>query len=186
MKVFIMGASGSGTSTLGLALAKKLKIVHADSDNFYWEETDPPFTSPRSAAAMHSLFYDFILNDQFVLSGDVLNWCLPEQEILNAFSHVLFLYVPWQEREKRLRKREYGRFGERVLHNGDMHETHEGFIEWASHYDSGLVPGRNKQSQLEFLKRFNNNGGAILEIDGLQSAEDILSQCFAFIANPGS
>lgn len=186
MKVFVMGASGSGTSTLGLALAKKLNIIHADSDNFYWEETDPPFTSPRSAAAMHSLFYDLILHDQFVLSGDMLNWGLPEQDILNAFSHVLFLYVPWQEREKRLRNREYGRFGERILQNGDMHETHEGFIEWASHYDSGLLPGRNKQSQLEFLKRFNNNGGAILEIDGLQSAEDILSQCFAFIANPGS
>ena len=135
---------------------------------------------------MQSLLYDLILHDQFVLSGDVLNWGLPEQDILNAFSHVIFLYVPWQERDKRLRKKEYGRFGERILQNGDMHETHEGFIEWASHYDSGLMPGRNKKSQLEFLKRFHKNGGAILEIDGLQSAEDILSQCFSFIADPGS
>lgn len=186
MKIFVAGASGTGTSTLGLGLSRQLKIAHADSDNFFWEDTDPPFTSSRPAEKLHALFYDFILKDRFVLSGDVLNWGLPEQDVLKAFSHVLLLYVPWKEREKRLRKRELGRFGSRILKGGDMHETHEGFIEWASHYDSCLMPGRNKSSQIEFLKRFKDNGGYVLEIDGLLPAEEVLNDCVSFILQTGA
>jgi hypothetical protein len=156
-------------------------LSHADSDSFYWEDTDPPFTNSRPVEVMHSLFYDFMSRDGLVLSGDVLNWGLPEEDVLNAFTHVIFTYVPWEEREKRLRAREQGRFGSRVLTGGDMHSLHEGFIEWSRCYDSGTMPGRNKQSQLEFLEKIKNKGGRVLKIDGLLTAEDILSRSLAFV-----
>ncbi len=36
-----MGPSGPGTTTLGKVLFKKLEIPQEDSDNLFWENTDP-------------------------------------------------------------------------------------------------------------------------------------------------
>ncbi len=46
-RVHIFGASGAGTSTLGRALADRHRLVHLDTDDFYWMPTDPPFTVLR-------------------------------------------------------------------------------------------------------------------------------------------
>lgn len=45
MRIYITGASGTGTSSLALALASKLQINHLESDDIFWENTDPPFTT---------------------------------------------------------------------------------------------------------------------------------------------
>lgn len=45
------GASGSGTSTLGPALAGKLAVPHHDTDDDDWLPTDPPYATARPAAA---------------------------------------------------------------------------------------------------------------------------------------
>ena len=47
MRVLITGASGSGTTTLGRALADSLNYRHLDTDDFYWIPTKPPFTLTR-------------------------------------------------------------------------------------------------------------------------------------------
>ena len=47
MLIHIMGASGSGTSTLAAALSQRLAFVHLDADDYYWLATDPPFTNKR-------------------------------------------------------------------------------------------------------------------------------------------
>ena len=46
--IHIYGASGSGTSTLGKALAKELGWRWMDSDDYFWMPTDPPYTTKRS------------------------------------------------------------------------------------------------------------------------------------------
>jgi adenylate kinase family enzyme len=47
--VHILGASGSGATTLGAALAQRLGFTHLDSDDFFWIKTDPPYVTPRRA-----------------------------------------------------------------------------------------------------------------------------------------
>jgi len=47
--VHITGASGSGTTTLGRALAERLGWMHLDTDDFYWLPTDPPYREKRPA-----------------------------------------------------------------------------------------------------------------------------------------
>lgn len=42
-RINIVGAPGSGTTTLGRALATQLGFVFADADDFYWKPTTPPF-----------------------------------------------------------------------------------------------------------------------------------------------
>ena len=51
LNIHVMGASGSGTTTLGQALAAKLGIRHLDTDHFFWMPTDPPFTMQREVGA---------------------------------------------------------------------------------------------------------------------------------------
>src|SRR5438128_874343 len=43
-RLHILGASGSGTTTLGRALAEGLQCPHFDTDDYFWLPTDPPFT----------------------------------------------------------------------------------------------------------------------------------------------
>lgn len=47
LKIYLLGPSGSGTSTLGREIADRMGIPWFDSDDFYWIATDPPFTVKR-------------------------------------------------------------------------------------------------------------------------------------------
>lgn len=38
-RLFIMGASGSGTTTLGRAIANEWAVPHADADDYFWQPT---------------------------------------------------------------------------------------------------------------------------------------------------
>jgi len=181
LRVYITGSSGSGTTTLAAGLSQKLMLAHEDSDDYFWEKTDPPFTTPRSVESMHQLFYSCVKQDRFVLSGDVLNWGLPDEQLLGSFTHVIYLYLPWTLREARIRQREKLRFGHRIQSGGDMFQLHEAFINWASRYETGELPGRNRTSQMSFLDRIRKSGCHVLELDSSLSPEDLLEQSLSFV-----
>ena len=42
-RIHIVGASGSGTTTLAKELGKELNYKHFDTDNFFWVKTHPPY-----------------------------------------------------------------------------------------------------------------------------------------------
>jgi len=46
-RIHLMGASGSGTTTLGRALAQRLGCPHFDTDHYFWFPTAPPFEKIR-------------------------------------------------------------------------------------------------------------------------------------------
>ncbi len=181
-----MGPSGSGTTTLGKVLSEKLRIPHEDSDNLFWVNTDPPFTVQRDIEELHKHFFSLASKQQFIISGDVLNWGLPQNELLTCFSHVIYLYVPWKIREERIRKREEQRFGDRIKLGGDMYKTHEDFIAWASRYELQNQVGRNKPSQKNFTKHFFEISKNILEIEEELSLDNIVNQSMRFLNSSGS
>lgn len=45
--IHILGASGSGTTTLAKVLSDELGYAHFDSDDYFWIPTEPPFTTKR-------------------------------------------------------------------------------------------------------------------------------------------
>ena len=71
------------------------------------------------------------------------------------FTCIVFLYVPTPVRVKRLRLREQQRFGNRILNGGDMYNTHEEFIVWASRYDVGDIEGKTLARHEAYLKAQN-------------------------------
>jgi adenylate kinase family enzyme len=117
-RIHILGASGSGTTTLGRALAARLQYPHCDTDNYFWVPTDPPYTKQRERPERQRLLMDDLTaHDAWVLSGSLCGW---GDVAIPLFELVVFLSIPSEVRMARLHRREHARFGERILPGGDM------------------------------------------------------------------
>jgi hypothetical protein len=131
MLILITGASGSGTSTLGAALANELGIAHSEADDYYWLPTVPPFINKRDKMErLSSLLRDLRAKKSAVLSGSIMDWGI---ELENAFDFIVFLYLDASIRVERLRAREIELLG----------KADPEFLEWAAQYDAGFLGGRS-------------------------------------------
>lgn len=150
MRIHILGASGSGTSTLGAALAHAAGARHLDTDDYYWSPTDPPFQAARERPERQALLdRDTPADGAWVLSGSLCSW---GDFLISRFEHVVFLTVPTRVRLERLRARERTRFGEAALApGGAMHENHAAFLGWAADYDAGDASMRSRAAHEEWL-----------------------------------
>lgn len=135
-RIHIFGASGSGTTTIGIAVAEKLGYTHFDTDNYFWLPTKEPFTEARPTKdRLRLMQMDLLRIDNWVLSGSLNGWGDP---LIPLFELVIFVYVPHDERIKRLKIREHERYGDEISIGGKRHEATNEFIEWAAGYDSGI------------------------------------------------
>jgi len=131
MRIHITGASGSGTTTLGAALAQELSLHHLDADNYYWLATSPPFKQKREATdRLMKICRDLNSEPGAVLSGSICGW---GPQVEDAFDLVVFLYLPTAVRIERLHRREVERYG----------AADSVFLTWASEYDQGPSEGRS-------------------------------------------
>ena len=135
-RIHILGASGSGTTTLGQTMAEQLKIPHYDTDDFYWLDSVPPFHKSREETQRQILLGKALkTSDSWILSGSLCGW---GDRFIADFDLVVFLWLPRQLRLSRLRQREMQRYGFKTLSpSGKMHQQHRKFLEWAAAYDDG-------------------------------------------------
>lgn len=139
-RILIIGASGTGCSTLGEILSDKLSISFFDGDDYYWLDTDPPYKLKRDLADKQQMLKkDLDKVDSWIFSGSPESWA---PFILEMITHVVFIYLPWEVRKERIIQREAKRFGERILEGGDMYESHKDFLKWSQGYDTNNVGGR--------------------------------------------
>ena len=141
-RIHILGASGSGTTTLGAALGLALAIPHSDSDAFYWLPTDPPFTTARPLAARQALLIDQLKADaSWVLSGSATAWAQPIERLYDL---IVYLQLDPTLRMERLRQREQTRYGARIAAGGDMAAASRAFLRWAAAYDTAGAEQRSR------------------------------------------
>ena len=134
-RIHILSASGSGTTSLGRALAARLQCPHFDTDDYFWLPTDPPYTQQRKRTARQQLLMDDLTaHDAWVVSGSLCGWGDVAIPLLKL---VVFLWIPHDIRMARLRNREHERFGTRIMPGGDMYEQSQAFLAWAASYDDG-------------------------------------------------
>jgi len=140
-RIHILGASGSGATTLGAALAAELSIPHEDTDRYFWEPTDPPFTKARSREDRLALLSPRLPEDgAWILSGCACAWGAPLEP---RYSLVVFLKLDPTLRMERLRRREHARYGARVAPGGDLEPASRQFLDWAESYDAGGLDQRS-------------------------------------------
>ena len=151
--IHITGASGAGTTTLAEAICQKHGHTHIDSDDYFWEQTDPPFVKKRPVEMRQELLKKSIIScDTSVISGSLTGW---GDIFIPDFQLVIYVYTPVDIRLKRLRERELQRFGNRILPGGDMVINHQQFLLWASQYDDGGLDMRSAIHHSTWLKKIS-------------------------------
>jgi len=108
-RIHVTGASGSGVTTLGRALADALALPHHDTDDYYWRPTAPPYREKRDVVERLRLMQEMFLDRaDWVLSGGLDGW---GDSIIPMFDAVVFVEAPTEIRLRRLREREARHFG---------------------------------------------------------------------------
>ena len=167
--IHIYGASGAGTTTFAKAISLKYGYVQMDTDDYFWQPTNPPFVSKREPNERITLMKkDMESNGKVVISGSLCGW---GDVFIPSFDLAIRIITPVEIRINRLETREYERFGNRIREHGDMYEEHLSFIKWAKEYDSGYETMRSsamhdKWSKLLQCKR--------VILDGSKPVEDNL------------
>lgn len=177
-RIHILGASGSGTSTLGAAVADQLAIMHLDSDQFYWLPTEPPFTSPRPREARIELLRQAMAasRDGWVLSGSAVGWAGPIEPL---YQLIVYLRLEPEARMARLRHRERQRYGERIASGGDLADAHAEFVAWAGRYDTAGVEQRSRASHEAWL---TTQSAPILRLDSSRPVGELAREVLATVA----
>ena len=127
-RIHILGASGSGTTTLGAALVDRLGHPHVDADALFWLPTDPPFTTQRPADDRRALLHRLLpVAGQWVFSGSAPKW---GTRLEPFYDLVVFLRLNPAVRMERLRRRQAARYGRRIETGGDMAGANVDFLKW--------------------------------------------------------
>jgi len=142
-RIHIVGASGSGTTSLASAIATRYGHRHLDTDDFFWMPTSPPYREKRPREERLALLRQALLESgPWVLSGSLCGWGDP---LIPEFELVVFLAVPTPVRLARLRVREIERYGQHAIApGGELHQHHVEFLDWAGCYDTGGLEMRSR------------------------------------------
>jgi adenylate kinase family enzyme len=153
MRLHIFGASGTGVSTLGEALGAALGLAYFDTDTYFWEASDPPFTRRRPPAVRDAwLAHDLAQAPSWIVGGSIVGW---GEQWLAAFDLVVFLWLPPPLRLQRLHQREHARYGARILADPSQAARTQAFLDWAAGYDDSSTGGtRTLANHTGWLARF--------------------------------
>lgn len=176
VRIHIFGASGSGTTTLAESLSDVLGYKHYDTDDFFWEPTNPPFQKPRVKRERTELLGARLgERSDWILSGSLCGW---GDVFIPQFDLVIFLWVPQDIRLERLRVRQEEKFGEAIKPGGSMEAGHRAFMEWASDYDEGDTTMRSRIRHEEWMKTLPCQ---VLRFEGDIAVEEKVREVLAYL-----
>ena len=73
MKIVIVGASGSGTTALGKEIKKKTDFTHLDADDYYWRQTELPFSKKVPLNERNEkIKINFLSKENVIISGSMV------------------------------------------------------------------------------------------------------------------
>mgnify|MGYP001377426364 CR=1 FL=1 len=172
-KIYIFGASGSGTTTLGAHIAAAENLSHVDTDDHFWAPGDPPFTVRSAPSQRLSSMSAALGSEGWVLTGECHRW---GGEFVERADLIVLVSLPAPVRLMRLKAREQKRFGDRINEGGDMCEIHKDFMSWARAYDDPNFQGRSRARQERWLSEQRK---PLCRIDGarplLESSKTVIS-----------
>jgi adenylate kinase family enzyme len=171
-RIHIVGASGSGTTSLAVEIAGTYGYRHLDTDDYYWLRTVPPYREKRPEEERLALLRQaFSESKSWVLSGSLCGWGDP---LISQFELVVFLVVPMPVRLARLLVRERARYGQQAIASGgELHEAHVEFLDWAGRYDTGGVEMRSRVLHEVWLATVSC---PVIRLEGDLSADEQLGQ----------
>ncbi len=168
--IIIMGLNGSGKSTICHGLADLLNYRRMDVEDYYFLDSEIPYTKSRTHDMVKQLMLDDIkIYHNYVLSSVGCNW---GSEIVSTYKLAILLYAPLQERLERIKQREITRFGNRVLVGGDMYEAQKRFHD--------MVATRSEE---DIKQQAYSLTCPLLEIDATLPVKEILGLIYGYYLN---
>lgn len=168
-RLHILGASGSGTTTLGAALANRLGHPHVDADSLFWLATDPPFTTKRPREERQAMLLRLLpVAGQWVFSGSAPEWAKPVEPFYDL---VVFLWLDPAVRMERLRRRQAVQYGRRIEAGGDMADHDVEFMKWAEAYD---IAGPEQRSLFVHEAWLATLKAPVLRLDSAAPLDDLV------------
>lgn len=168
--IIIIGLNGSGKSTICRELAQRLNYKCMDVEDYYFLDSDIPYTVSRTRGEVEKLIIDDIERfPNYVLCSVNCNWC---SKITDTLRLAVLLSAPLAVRMERIKQREVARFGERVLEGGDMYESQKRF--------HAFVAARSPEDVKESAKVLNC---PILEINATSPIDEIVERIYDYYSN---
>lgn len=179
MGFHILGAPGSGVSTLGRALAQHLGYRHLDTDDFHWfTEDELPYRRRRNPDHRRQLLQAALAQDpNWILSGALCGW---GDVFIPQFDAVIYLWLPAEIRLERIRARETERYGAaRIQNGGDLNGVFEKFCAWAAAYDEADATHlRSRVREKAWLKELSS---PVLYMETEATVTSLVEQCIHFL-----
>jgi adenylate kinase family enzyme len=171
-RIHITGASGSGVTTIGQALASASGLPHHDTDDYFWQPTEPPYREMRPTKDRLRLMHEmFVPRAGWILSGSLVGWA---QELETIFDLVVFVSTPTPIRLERLRRREELRYGAGATAlGGRKYEDTRAFFEWAANYDDPSFNGRSRVQHEAWLQTLKCK---TIRIDGTRGIGELVDK----------
>ncbi len=157
--ILICGLNGSGKTTLGIKLANELGFQFLNDEDYYFLKSDILFSKSRTDEEVREFITSYIEQHKNVVltatRGDL------GDKINSFYDYVIYLFAPLELRLSRIKKREYDRFGERVLKGGDMYEQQKIF--------HNFVVSRTTEKIEKWL---NTLSCRVIKLDGSKPIDD--------------
>ena len=170
--IIIIGLNGSGKSTVCRELARRLDYKRMDVEDYYFLDSEIPYTVSRTREEVQQMIIDDIAEFQnYVLCSVNCNW---DSEILDSLRLAVLLYAPLEVRMERIKQREEKRFGKRVLEGGDMYESQQEFHAFVA-----------TRSHEDVKKQANTLKCPVLEIDATLPIDMIVEKVYDYYKKGG-
>jgi len=171
--ICICGLNGSGKTTLANSLSQKTNFCHFDIENYYFSNnSDVPYAQPRARDQVEALLMEDIQkNPKFVFSAVNGNF---NDTVTSKYKLVIYLYVPLNERMRRIKQRAYDKFGSRVLEGGDMCEQEQKFFDFCA-----------LRSDDKIIEWLNTLSCPVMQLDGTEKIENNTNRILSEIKNMG-
>lgn len=150
-KILVCGGNGSGKSTIGKELAKRLSCKFMDIEDYYFNkgnietdikndnESNRDYKYKKSKTkeeVINNLLEDMRNNNSFVMSAVTADY---GSKVKSYFNLIIMLEVDTKTRMKRVYDRSYKMFGDRVKQEGDLFESEKLFFKKAEEKDNEYV-----------------------------------------------
>ena len=149
--IYIYGASGAGSTTLGRYICDKYNFKQIDTDDYFWKHKE------EYSKRIEDMINDMKKTEKngIVITGNFWNWNVDYNELLKYIDLYVRMILKPEIRIQRLKKREHDRFGEEILPGGSRYEEHKEFIEWAKQYDYADASVRSLKAHEYFEEKYN-------------------------------
>ncbi|MCF7920586.1 MAG: AAA family ATPase [Candidatus Cloacimonetes bacterium] len=167
MKIYIIGTSCSGKTTLAGKLAKKLELVHIELDQIWWQ---PGWQELEAAEFRKRVANELAINESWVVDG---NYKRVSDLFLAEVDMIIWLNLPFYQVFQRSITRTIRRiFTGEIICNGNREN-------WDALFSRDGMPAwviRSHRSRKQYGKNLQANDKRVIELRNCRQIKEFLQE----------